>query len=92
MSDDEIRIAKKVVDGFFVKGRMAKTKQEANERLFVAHSLITSILMGNTDNDVMVTPVEAQLEDVEERLNNLRTAHVQDMHGTKKTAPKRERV
>ncbi|EEF57714.1 hypothetical protein [Pedosphaera parvula] len=71
MTDQET--AKKVFDSLFVKQRAAQTKEEVEQRLFVAHTLINSVLMNNTATGEVIEKWEEELSDIEEHLNELRT-------------------
>jgi len=74
---NDLEVARRVVEGFFVrKGQSstvpAQTKQEFEERLFVAHSLVNSVLMGNAGKNGLAEKWEPQLEEIEDRINKLR--------------------
>lgn len=73
----DIETAKKVVNDFFVKQKAAQTKEEVEQRLFVAHILINSVLMNNTGESRVADKWENQLSEIEERINTLRTAIAQ---------------
>jgi hypothetical protein len=72
MTDHEI--AKKVIESCFGKKQAAKTKEEAEMRLFVAHTLINSVLLNNATTGGILERWEDQVGDIEGRLEALRTA------------------
>ena len=68
----DLEVAKKVVNDLFGKQVQAQTIQEIDQRLFVAHSLIDSVLRNNTGKGGLAEQWEPMLEAIEEQLDDLR--------------------
>jgi hypothetical protein len=69
---NDLETAKKVLKDFFGKKIPAKTKKEMEQRLFVAHSLIDSVLVCNAVKGGLAEKWLAELESIEEQINDLR--------------------
>lgn len=69
--------ATRVVQQLFVNQQSAQSKNDVKDRLFVAHSIITTVLTDNVTNNFITEAQEAKLEEIEEELNKLRTELMQ---------------
>jgi hypothetical protein len=83
---DDIKTARQVVKDLFSKtGNMipnpARTKDDMAARLFLAHTLINSILMGNTGKGGLAERWGKQIEDIEARINDLCNSFHHPKHG-----------
>jgi hypothetical protein len=84
---DDIKTANKVVKELFSKtGNMipnpAQTQDQLAARLFLAHTLINSILMGNTAKGGLAEKWAKQIEDIEARINDLCNSFHHPKHGS----------